>query len=88
MISTGLLIIVVGAYWVGRPDIAFWVVIFGLLNGILGLINAVRNREWYEQQAFEAGVEPSYTMLFGTKMVVFTVLLWAAWFMGSAANYI
>lgn len=87
MISIGLLVIVAVAYWLGRPDIAFWVVLFGLANGALGLIRAVTNREWYEAQALSAGVEPNYAMLFGTKIAAFAVLLWAAWFMGTAASY-
>ena len=87
MISVGLLLVVGIAYWLGRPDIAFWVVLFGLANGALGLIRAVTNREWYEAQAIGAGVEPNYMMLFGTKAVAFAVLLLAAWFTGTAANY-
>lgn len=87
MISIGLLLIVAGAYWFGRPDIAFWVVILGLVNGVLGLVMAVLSREWYEQKAYAAGVEPNYSMLFGTKIIAFAVLVWAAWFTGSAANY-
>lgn len=87
MISVGIFLIVAVAYWIGRPDIAFWVIILGLLSGLLGVIKAVTNRDWYEAQAIEAGVKPSYAMLFGTKIIIFAILLGAAWFTGAAANY-
>lgn len=87
MISIGLLIAVAVAYFLGYPEIAFWIVVLGLGNGVLGLIKAVSNREWYEQSAREAGVEPSYAMLFGSKFVALAINLWAAWFLGTAANY-
>jgi hypothetical protein len=87
MIDFGLLVFVVIAYWSGHPGLAFVMVLLGLLSGILGLIKAFTNRRWYESQALEAGVTPNYAMLVGTKIVVFAILLWAAWFTGTAANY-
>jgi hypothetical protein len=87
MTTLFLLIIFLLAYWLDRPDICFWIVIFALVNGILGLVKAIFNRNWYINEALRAGVEPSLVMLFGTKIVVSAFLLWVAWLTGTAAKY-
>jgi hypothetical protein len=88
MISLGIFAAITIAYWLGRPDISFWIVVFCIANGVLGMLRAITNRAWYENQAIAAGVEPNFAMLITTKIVTFVVLLWAAWFTGTAAHYL
>ncbi len=87
MVSIGWAVVVGALYWFGFYGVAFWIVVFLLVNGGLGLLKAYTNRDWYEAGARAAGVEPNFPMLVVSKLWVIPLLIWAGWHVGSAADY-
>ena len=75
-------------YYNGWYAGAFWILLLGIVNGVLGGLRAFVDPRWYTSQAAEAGVEPNYGMLLFAKGIALAILVPMAWHVGVLAGYL
>ncbi len=93
MITIGIVAGVAIFYFLHWYSWAFWILVFAIVNGLLGTIRAVIDPDWYFHKTMAADVEwnfigSNYTGLFVNKAIVLAILLPLAWYMGTLAGYI
>lgn len=79
-------------YVVGEYKLAFWLCVLTIANNVGAAAKALINPDWYHQKRAEAGLGPDFSgsgikSLLVTKVIVVSVLLWAAWRAGEKAGY-
>lgn len=74
-------------YYHGWYSGAFWILVLGIANGVLGGLRAFVDPRWYVAQASEAGVEANHAMLLLAKGISLAILVPMAWHVGALAGY-
>jgi len=87
MIDGLIVLLAAGAYLFGWVKVAFWIITFLIVNGVVGTARALLDPDWYQAKAAEAGATPNLRRLALSNISKILFLSWVAWRIGLAAGY-
>jgi hypothetical protein len=100
MISIGIIAAIAILYWVGLFNVAFWVVVAAIVNGLLGTIRAFVDPDWYwKQREYDLGDDAMWMRVIPRertkamvslviyKIITIGILAIAGWHLGVLAGY-
>lgn len=95
MITVGIVILCIALYFMKLYAAAFWVIVFAIANGALGIIRAIVDPDRYANERLKAGLnvnllrpERDIKVLIFRKIILIVILLFFAWKLGESAGYI
>lgn len=95
MITLGVYVFLTALLWyTGYFTLAFWVVVFVILQSAFGAARAIINPDWYQTRRMEAGLDIRFlnarhgvSSLIVTKLILIGILSFVAWKLGQNAGY-
>lgn len=89
MLTIGIAVLAGALYFLGKFGLAFWIIVFAILNGTLAVVRATIDPEWYRRGRVHAGLEPGNGLseLYLHKGILIAALILVAWHVGDRAGY-
>jgi hypothetical protein len=82
-------------YFLGLYNFALLLIALAIVSGAGAIVKSIANPDWYAQQRMQAGLDVDFinpgrgiASLIATKVLVITILLWAAWRIATKAGYL